>query len=154
MKTPTSGYDRLADAVCLLCLVGTGLFLAAGWQAIPGQIPGHYNAAGEVDRMTGKGSLIFLLVLAWMLFLGLSLLERFPQVWNAGMTAAKEKEAGVYRVLKTMLKTVKLLLVLLFCALIVMSSRGLALPPTLLPAFLLLLIGNFAAAGVRLFRTR
>ncbi|MGI5876104.1 MAG: hypothetical protein ACOX6X_04710 [Dethiobacteria bacterium] len=28
------------------------------WHHIPHKVPGHYNALGEIDKMTRKGSLI------------------------------------------------------------------------------------------------
>ncbi len=113
MKIKTK-FGMAMQILCVLCLAGSTLFLAAGWEQIPSEIPGHYNFAGEADSMTGKGSLILLLVLSWLMYLGISILEQFPQIWNTGVKITEQNQASVYRTLYHMVVCLKLSLVLIF----------------------------------------
>ena len=76
--------DRLLNALALLVLAGISLFLAARWQALPSRVPMHYNAFGEIDRWGSKTSLAALLGVAWVLYGLLSVIGRFPALWNTG----------------------------------------------------------------------
>lgn len=112
------------------------------WKTIPAEIPGHYNAAGEVDKIADKNSLIVILAVGWSMFIGLSLLEKFPQIWNTGIQVTEQNKEKVYRILKTMIGTMKLLLVLVFSYLALHLTTGENLSPLFLPVFLILIFGS------------
>ena len=57
MRIPRSRYDIVAKTLCIICLLGTFLYLTVNWGNIPDEIPGHYNAMGQVDRVTKKSSI-------------------------------------------------------------------------------------------------
>ena len=42
--------QKILEGVCFAVLAGLVLGLLIVWGRIPDQIPGHYNAAGEIDR--------------------------------------------------------------------------------------------------------
>ena len=52
--------QKLLEGLCLALLVGMILSLVLFWGSIPDQIPGHYNAAGEIDRWGSKWELLLL----------------------------------------------------------------------------------------------
>lgn len=149
MKIKKNKYDIIINFLSLLCLVGTVIFLIISWQTIPDEIPGHYNAAGEVDKITDKNSLIVLLVVGWIMFIGLSVVEKFPQIWNTGIQVTEQNKEKVYRILKNMIGTTKLLVVLVFSYLALQSTTGENLSPLFLPVFLILMFGSI---GVFIFQ--
>ena len=144
MKIKRNKDDIIINFLSLLCLVGTVVFLIISWKTIPAEIPGHYNAAGEVDKVTDKSSLIVLLIVGWIIFIGLSVVEKFPQIWNTGVQVTEQNKEKVYRILKTMIGTIKLLVVLMFSYLMLYSTTGKNLPPLFMPAFLILMFGPIA----------
>ncbi len=113
MKIKTK-FGMAMQILSVLCLTGSTLILAAGWNQIPAVIPGHYNFAGEADSMTGKGALILMPVLNWLMYLGISILEHFPQVWNTGVKITAQNRERVYRILYHMIVCLKLSVVLIF----------------------------------------
>ena len=129
--------------LCILCLAGSTLYFMIGWNQIPAEVPGHYNFAGEVDSMTGKGSLIFLIVLNWVMYLGMSVLEHFPQARN---------RTRVYRILYHMLVCLKFSVVLIFS--FITSWHENYMPPWFLAATLLLTFGPMIFFLVQLWRVR
>ena len=67
MKIKTK-FGMAIQVLCILCLVGTTLFILICWNKIPKEIPSHYNMAGEADAMSGKGFLFFPLIMNWLMF--------------------------------------------------------------------------------------
>ncbi|MGI6730482.1 MAG: DUF1648 domain-containing protein [Anaerovoracaceae bacterium] len=141
MKIPTRKHDIIIEIACLFCLIGGLLYLITGWGQIPNEIPGHYNALGQIDKITGKGSLLALLATNWILYIGLSIVERFPSIWNTGVTVTKENKDRVYRVVKDLLKTMKLLVVVMFTYLLINSAKAVPLSPWFLPITMILTFG-------------
>ena len=46
--------DTVMEYICRILLIGTLIYLIVRWNALPEQIPVHYNAAGEIDGWGGK----------------------------------------------------------------------------------------------------
>lgn len=142
MKAKKSIYEIFVEAACLVLLIGVLLYLFLNWSKIPDRIPGHYNAMGEIDRMGSKGELLVVPIINWIMYIGLTVIARFPQTWNTGVTVTEENKERVYRVLKNMLITVKLIVVAIFSFLSINSAQAKALPVWFLPVFLLLMFGS------------
>ena len=154
MKIENTKADRILDIIGWILLIGTLAYLILGWSSFPDQIPMHYNGAGEIDRWGGKGEIIVIEVVMWILYLGIGLVEKYPQIWNTGVEVTPQNREKVYRILKHMLKTLKTLTALIFAYLIVNSLQGTPLPGWFTPATLILVFGDMAFWLVLLYRTR
>lgn len=144
--------DRILEVISLLVMIGTTFYLIVGWNSFPDRIPAHYNAAGEIDRWGGKGELIFLLVMMWILYIGITLIQRFPQIWNTGVQVTQENRERVYRILMYMLETLKLLMVAGLSFLTVYGMTGKNLPVWFLFVFMGALFADLILWMVRLVR--
>lgn len=136
----------------VLCLTGSTLLLVVKWNQIPAVIPGHYNFAGEADSMTGKGSLILMPVLNWLMYLGISILEHFPQVWNTGVKITAQNRERVYRILYHMIVCLKLSVVLIFSFMTIWHENY--MPSWFLSAAMLLTFGPMVFFMIQLWRAR
>jgi uncharacterized membrane protein len=154
MKIKKGKYEIFAEAVCLVLLIGVLIYLFFNWSNIPDKIPGHYNAMGEIDRMGSKGELLVIPIINWIMYIGLTVIARFPQTWNTGVTVTEENKERVYRVLKNMLITVKLIVVAIFSFLSINSAQSKALPVWFLPVFLLLMFGSIIFFIIKLVRVK
>lgn len=155
MKIKNNWFDILVDALCLALLAGVTVWLWQGWADVPQQVPTHYNAAGEVDGWGGKGSIIMLLVLGWLMYLTLSATEYFPQAWNTGVQVTEENRERIYRTLKYMMKTTKLLTVGVFVFLPVSTALAVeSLGEWFLPVFMLVLFGQMVFWIIRLNKVK
>lgn len=152
MKIRRTIPDRILEVISLLVIIGTTLYLIAGWDSFPERIPAHYNAAGEIDRWGGKGELIFLPVMMWILYIGITVLQQFPQIWNTGVQVTQENRERVYRTLMYMVETLKLLVAAVFSFLSVYSMTGENLPAWFLPAFICAVFADLIFWLVRLFQ--
>ncbi len=154
MKIENTKADRILDIIGWILLIGTLAYLILGWSSFPDQIPMHYNGAGEIDRWGGKGEIIVIEVVMWILYLGIGLVEKYPQIWNTGVEVTPQNREKVYRILKHMLKTLKTLTALIFAYLIVNSLQGTPLPGWFTPVTLILVFGDMAFWMVLLYRIR
>jgi len=154
MKIKNSLADIIMEVLGLVMLIGTPLYLVIRWPSIPDKLPMHYNFAGEIDRWGGKGEILFLVVMVWILYLMISLVEHFPSVWNTGVQVTPENRMRVYRTLKYMVKTLKLAMTLVFTFLIFNTVAGIPLPEWFTVVYVLLIIGDLAFWLIRLYRVR
>lgn len=154
MKIKNSPADIIMEVLGLVMLIGTPLYLVIRWPSIPDKLPMHYNFAGEIDRWGGKGEVLFLVVMVWILYLMISLVEHFPSVWNTGVQVTLENRMRVYRTLKYMVKTLKLAMTLVFTFLIFNTVAGIPLPGWFTVVYVILIIGDLAFWLIRLYRVR
>ena len=149
MKTK---FGKTMQILSVLCLTASTLFLAAGWNQMPEKVPGHYNFAGEADSMTGKGALILIPVLNWLMYLGISVLEHYPQVWNTGIKVTAQNRERVYRILYHMIVSLKLSVVLIFSFMTVWHKNY--MPSWFFTAAMLLTFGPMIFFLIQLWRAR
>lgn len=154
MPVKRSKYNLVVNLLCLLLLFGIVVYLAVNWSRIPNAVPGHYNAAGEVDRWGSKGELLILPVIGWVMYIGITVLERFPQFWNTGVTITEENKARIYRILKNMIATTKLIMVVVFFYLTLNSASSESLPIWFLPAFLIFTFASILFFIFQLIRAK
>lgn len=76
--------QKAMEGVCLAVLAGMILGPILFWGRIPGQIPGHYNGAGEIDRWGSKWELLLLPVFGVLMDMLLSFC-----CWLIGESARK-----------------------------------------------------------------
>jgi len=154
MKVEKTKYDIFVEIVCLTLLIGVSIYLYLNWSTIPDKIPGHYNAMGQIDRMGSKGELLILPIIGWLIYLFLTVIEKFPQIWNTGVTVTEENKERVYRITKNLLNTVKLITVAVFVYLTINSSQAISLSVWFLPIFLILEFGSMIFFFIKLVRAK
>ncbi|GAB1477243.1 DUF1648 domain-containing protein [Bacillota bacterium] len=135
-------------------LIGSVMYLALSWGSISDKIPGHYNVAGEIDRWGNKVELLILPLISWMMYIGLSAIERFPGIWNTGVTVTAENRDRIYGILANMLVTLKFLLSSVFVFLTINSALAKPLSIWFTPVVLILTFGTLIFFMVLLFRNR
>ena len=154
MKTKPSKTERILEALGWIMLIGTLMYLIIGWSSFPDQIPAHYNAAGEIDRYGSKWEIVFIEAVMWLLYLGIGLLEKYPEIWNTGVKVTPANREKVYCTLRYFIKTLKLSTTLIFAFLVITSLQGSHLPGWFTPASLFLVFGGMAFWLIRLFLIR
>ena len=154
MKIEKNLLDKITSSICWILLIGTALFLIVYWNQIPDQIPGHYNASGQIDKITDKNSLFFLYGIEWLLFVILSVVTKFPMLWNTGITITVDNKEQAYRILKDMLGVLKCIVIGIFSFLTIYSTTGNNLPSLFLVISLLSVFGSMAISILRLMKLR
>lgn len=154
MKIKNNKIDMMMEIICLISLAGITLFLIINWASIPEKVPMHYDWAGNINRWGSKAELVILPIISWMLYLFITAMEQFPTMWNTGVTVTEENQERVYRTLKYMVKSLKLIMVLDFTVLNICSITGRELPGWFLIVFLGAVFGDLIIWIIRLMKVK
>ena len=154
MQKSISIRDRIVEGLCLALLCASSIYLVMMWKQIPKEIPAHYNAIGEVDRWGDKGELLIMPIMSWILYLFITALEAFPQIWNTGVTVTEQNKERVYRILKNMIGTVKFLMVGFFAITSFYQIKAETMPALFLPISMGLLFGSLIYYIIKLFKNQ
>lgn len=110
---PTTA-DKLVDLLGWLILLALWGLTISHFSTLPDTIPTHFNASGEADGFGSKASIIGLPVIATLLFIGLTVLNRYPHIFNYPAAITQDNALRLYTLATRMLRYLKLVLVLVF----------------------------------------
>lgn len=106
--------DRLVELLGWLILLVLWGWTFTHYSSLPDTIPTHFNAAGEADGFGSKASIIGLPLIATLLFIGLTVLNRYPHSFNYPNPVTQDNALQLYTLATRMLRYLKLVLVLVF----------------------------------------
>ena len=144
----------IMNIIGVLALLGSTLFVIIMWSQIPDQIPTHYNFAGEADGYGGKGSLIFMMVLAWFMFILITILMRFPNTWNMPVKVTAENKSRLYSITRAMLEVVKMLTSLLFAVMLINAAIATPMPRFILIALIAAMLLSIIMGIFMMYKNR
>lgn len=154
MKIKNNKIDILVEVLCLAMLVGVAIYLGINWSTLPDKIPSHYDFAGNIDRWGKKGELLIVPIMSWFLYVMITGVEQIPSIWNTGVKVTAENRYRVYRVLKYMVKSIKLIMVVDFSYLTIQSLSGQSLPGWFTLLFMVILFGDLIFWLWRLYKVK
>ncbi len=157
--TPTSA-DNMLEGLGWAVLIALWVLTFYNYQVLPDTIPVHFDFSGMPDRFDHKSSLFQLPVIATAIAIVLSVLCRFPQVFNYSEPITIANAELEYRKGIQMLRGIKISIAVVFL-IIVYYTQSIAftgisasdiwlLPCLLLIIFTPLLIAGFANIKDRL----
>ena len=149
-----TAFSKIANLISLLSVVGIVLYVIIMWKNIPDMIPGHYNIAGEIDKYSSKNSIWIILVVQILLFTMMSVLERFPNIWNTGVKTTDKNREVVYTTLRNMQTYLKMMIMLYFSYMTFQSIAGERLNSISVFVFLILVFGGMAIFLAKIFKSR
>lgn len=117
LKVPFSKLDLFAEVAALLGIILEVTITFFYWYALPARIPTHVGFNGQPDSWGGKGSLIALVVVSLVLYVGLTLLERYPHIYNYPVQITEENAPRQYSIARSLLVWVKLEMAWIFAVL-------------------------------------
>lgn len=77
------------------------------WEILPDTIPIHYNASGEPDAWGSKFSLVFLPCITIVLYGSLTILGRYPHIFNFPWKITEQNAERQYILAKQLLSWLK-----------------------------------------------
>ena len=152
ITVPDTRFHKVIRLISLLLIIGMFLNIILFWRTIPNQIPGHYNGAGEVDRWGSKGELFLIPILTFLMFLGISVLEKHPSMWNTGVAITSRNKDRVYRYVKNMIAVLKLIMTGVFTYLSFCTVHLLPLYRHFTALSLIAVFGSMAYYLIRILR--
>jgi len=109
-----SSTDKIVEVLGWIILLVLWGYNISHYSSLPDTIPTHFNATGEADGFGSKVSIIGLPVIATLLFIGLTVLNRYPHSFNYPTAITEDNALRLYTLATRMLRYLKLVLVLVF----------------------------------------
>lgn len=154
MSIKRNQLDIIAEIISLCLLFFTTIYVIIMYFKLPEKIPMHYNALGVIDRYGSKEELFILVIIAWIMYIGLTLITKFPQLWNTGVTITLENKERVYRLIKNMLKILKLEIIIIFCYLIFVTTTLVNIPSYFILVSLVMMFTTMIVFGIMLIKNK
>ena len=106
--------DKLFEIVgWLLIAVIWGLTIK-NYSNLPETIPTHYNGAGQADGFGGKATILTLPLISTVLFIGLTILNKFPHLFNYPTNITQANAFRQYTNATRLIRYLKLIIVFIF----------------------------------------
>ncbi|MDW0116542.1 DUF1648 domain-containing protein [Sporosarcina thermotolerans] len=153
LDIPKSALQRLFDVVSIIAFMAGTVYLISVWNQLPDQVPAHYNAAGEVNRWGSKWELVILPIIAVLMAVFFTFLEKHPE-WHNYMNLNRNNIEFQYKNSILFLNVIKNECVLLFVYLSfniaqVALGKAESLGILFLPIFLVIMFGSIAFFIIR-----
>lgn len=115
LDIPKTTFEKILDCIGLIVFFGWIIYIFTTWSGLPAEVPGHYDAAGNITRMGSKWELILLPVIAGSLSVFLSFFEKHPE-WHNYLNLNERNIEFQYKNSRLMLNVLKNIMVFLFAA--------------------------------------
>ncbi|QMV42520.1 DUF1648 domain-containing protein [Cohnella cholangitidis] len=156
---PVTGQERVLQALTLIAFLWGIGYLIAQWSDLPATVPAHYNGKGEIDRWGSKWELAILPGIGLILYVGLTILSRFPHLYNYPVTITEENAVRQYLLARKMIGWTNLEILVLFSYIEWTSiqsalGKGDGMSMWSIPILLIAIFGTMAIYFVRAFRSK
>ncbi|WP_340153720.1 DUF1648 domain-containing protein [uncultured Marivirga sp.] len=118
IKLQKTTFEYLIEIANLAILVLTWLYIFLSYSELNSEIPVHFNASGEADRYGGKQSIFLLPLISTMLFIGLSVLNKYPHIFNYPTEITEENAKRQYRNASNLIRILNLIIGFVFAYII------------------------------------
>tara|TARA_R110001592_G_scaffold6901_3_gene38104 strand:- start:2555 stop:3073 length:519 start_codon:yes stop_codon:yes gene_type:complete len=109
-----SGVDIGMELLGGLSLIGIWVLVFLNFQDLPETIPIHFNAAGKADGFGSKWSILTLPIIASVLYVGMTILNKYPHVFNYPESMTEENALKNYTNATRLIRILKLVIVIIF----------------------------------------
>ncbi|GGW49610.1 DUF1648 domain-containing protein [Arenibacter certesii] len=106
--------DKAIELVGWLALIGIWVLTLVNYSTLPETIPIHFNGAGKADGFGNKENILSLPIVSTILFIGMTVLNKYPHVFNYPSTITKENALQNYTNATRMIRFLKLIIVIVF----------------------------------------
>jgi len=114
IKIELTGLDKLLEAIIWILIIIHWVMVLYFYPKLPESIPIHFNAHGEVDGYGSPNTLFDLPIISTITIVGMSILCRFPHIFNFPMQITPENIERQYKNAIRLLRVLNLLIATLF----------------------------------------
>jgi len=154
LDIPRSSFEmalEISGALILLFMFGV---VMKNWAALPEVIPSHYDLSGKPEGWSTKNVLWILPALSVVLYAGLTVLSKYPHIYNYAWPITPKNTRAQYQIARQMIIILKTAIVLIFAYIVwqtIQTALGKSngLGAEFMPVFLILIFGTI---GFHLFK--
>lgn len=109
-----SSTDQVLEIIGWFTLATLWWLALMSYSQMPDTIPTHYNLAGEADDYGSKETILALPVIGTVLFVGMTIVNRYPHIFNYPTEITTENAMKQYTIATRMIRYLKLVVLLVF----------------------------------------
>ncbi len=109
-----STLDKIVELLGIISIVAIWVLVITSYNSLSDTITVHYDLDGKGDRIGGKENIFALPIVATILFLGLTILNRYPHHFNYLTKITEENVHRQYSIATKMIRFLKLMVVIIF----------------------------------------
>ncbi len=106
--------DKIIELIAWVLLFAIWVLIYTNYANLPETIPTHYNGAGEADGFGGKATILTLPFIASILFIVLTILNKFPHLFNYPTNITHDNAFKLYTNATRLIRYLKLIIVFIF----------------------------------------
>jgi uncharacterized membrane protein len=106
--------DKILEIIGLVLLVALWCMILIHYTKLPETIPIHYNERGEADRFGGKQDILIIPIIATVMFIAITKLNKYPHLFNYPTKITQENAVEQYTNATRMIRILKLVIVFIF----------------------------------------
>lgn len=114
IKVPITKVDWLLETIGAIALLTLLIISALGYSSAPETIPVHFKATGEADGFGTRQNIWIISIATTVLYIALTVLERFPHKFNYMLEITYENAERQYRNMLYMMRIIKVLMAIIF----------------------------------------
>ncbi|PIE50230.1 MAG: hypothetical protein CSA38_04350 [Flavobacteriales bacterium] len=114
IKLNISTTDIIIEIIGWLMLASIWVFTVLNYNDLNEVIPTHYNAKGEADAFGNKANIFQLPMVITILFIGMTILNRFPHIFNYPVEITAQNAKYQYENATRLIRMLKLVFVFIF----------------------------------------
>ena len=114
IKLQLNQTDKILEIVGWISVVGIWALPLINYSILPEIIPIHFNGAGKANGFGNKTHIFILPIISTLLFIGLTILNKHPHIFNYPSQITKENAVHQYTNATRMIRVLKLVIVVLF----------------------------------------
>jgi uncharacterized membrane protein len=114
LRIPLTIFDLIMEIAGVVALIALWIIIIVPYSKLPDTIPTHFNSAGEANDFGSKNFIFILPVIATVTYIGFTILNRFPWLFNLPVEVTEHNAFMQYRNATRMVRSLKLILVLVF----------------------------------------
>jgi uncharacterized membrane protein len=114
VKIELNYHDIIVDWIGWGLLAVIWFFAIFGYLYLPETIPVHFDVAGKPDGYGDKISILFIPLLTTALLAGMTILNRYPHIFNYPVKITEQNVVRQYRSATLLIRWLKLFIALIF----------------------------------------
>lgn len=109
-------FDKALEILGWISVLVIWILVITNYITLPDSIPIHYNSMGVADRFGGKENILTLPIVATVLFIGLTMLNQFPHLFNYPTPITEDNALRQYIYATRLLRYLKFIILVIFGA--------------------------------------
>jgi uncharacterized membrane protein len=141
LKPILTRTDYILETAVIIGFLASWIIPSVIYQYLPDTIPTHFGIRGKADAWGSKSNLFLLPAISTVLVIGLSILNKFPHIFNYPVKVTEENALQLYTKGTRLIRICKMCIAFLFLFIewqICNSINNASLPVWFLPVVLLI----------------